>query len=145
MDYQQFLDKLLNNLMHEDGSDLHLGTLRKPAVRINGELIVLVNEAVLKAEDMMGILSMLVSPERIKIFLEKKEMDFVVEQKGRKPFLFEVKLSDAAPSTSFALFRKYFPMAEQIQLVRNLDREFSTKDGIEVRSALDYLAALDLA
>lgn len=82
MDYQQFLDKLLNNLMNEDGSDLHLGTLRKPAVRINGELIILVNEAVLKAEDMMGILSMLVSPERIKIFLEKKEMDFAYSFKG---------------------------------------------------------------
>ncbi len=76
MDYQKFLNDLLTNLMHEDGSDLHLGAGRKPAIRINGELIFLVNLPVLSSEDMVGILSILVGKEKTQQFLENKEIDF---------------------------------------------------------------------
>jgi twitching motility protein PilT len=76
MDYQKFLDELLLSLVREDGSDLHLGTGRKPAVRINGQLIFLVNQNPLSPDDMIGLLTMLVGPEKTKSFLENKEVDF---------------------------------------------------------------------
>ncbi len=76
MDYQKFLNDLLTNLIHEDGSDLHLGAGRKPAIRINGELIFLVNQPALSSEDMVSILSVLVGPEKTQRFLENKEIDF---------------------------------------------------------------------
>ena len=44
MDYQNFLNGLLENLINEDGSDLHMGVGRKPAIRINGQLVFLVNK-----------------------------------------------------------------------------------------------------
>lgn len=76
MDYQTFLNDLLTNLIHEDGSDLHLGAGRKPAIRINGELVFLVNHNVLSPDDVMGILSIVVGPTKIQSFTDKKELDF---------------------------------------------------------------------
>jgi twitching motility protein PilT len=76
MDYNKFLDEILTSLIHEDGSDLHLGAGRKPAVRINGQLILLSNKEILKQEDVLSILKMIIGKEKTDKFLETKEMDF---------------------------------------------------------------------
>lgn len=73
------------------------------------------------------------------------EVDFLVLRKGLSPVLIEVKLSDGIPSKTFLKFRKYFPKGIQIQLVKNLKREITTEDGIEVRSALPWLTQFDLS
>lgn len=76
MEYNKYLDEILTNLIHEDGSDLHLGAGRKPAVRINGQLVLLSNKEILKQEDMVNILKMILGVEKVDKFLEKKEIDF---------------------------------------------------------------------
>ncbi|MBK9292958.1 MAG: ATP-binding protein [Oligoflexia bacterium] len=75
---------------------------------------------------------------------EKKEIDFLILQKNAKPILLEVKLSEESPSPNFHAFQKYFKNGIFIQIVKNLSREFSTKDGIEVKYALSYLEKLNL-
>jgi twitching motility protein PilT len=82
MDHQKFIDELITNLMNEDGSDLHLGADRKPAIRVNGQLIFLVNQKVLTASDMLGVLDILIGKEKTKKFLETKEVDFSYAFKG---------------------------------------------------------------
>lgn len=83
MDYNKYLDEILTNLIHEDGSDLHLGAGRKPAIRVNGQLVFLVNKEILKQEDMMNLLNgILLSTEKTKKFLETKEADFSFSFKG---------------------------------------------------------------
>lgn len=82
MDYTKYLDELLTSLIHEDGSDLHLGVGRKPAVRINGQLVFLTNKEILKEEDMMGFLIILIGQEETTKFLEEKEIDFSYSFKG---------------------------------------------------------------
>lgn len=74
-----------------------------------------------------------------------KEIDFLVLQKNKKTKLIEVKLSDSCVSTSFNVFEKYFPNAEKIQLVKNLDKEFLNKNKINIKSALDYLCKIDFS
>lgn len=76
MDYKNFLDEILTSLVHEDGSDLHLGAGRKPAIRINGQLVFLSNKEVSKQEDMIGILNIILGTEKTNKFLETKEIDF---------------------------------------------------------------------
>lgn len=75
---------------------------------------------------------------------DHKEVDFLIERPKKKPLLIEVKLSDGEVSKHFDLFRRFFPGAECVQLVKNLDREFSTKSGTQVLSVLHYLERLDL-
>ncbi len=76
MDYKKFIDELLTSLMHEDGSDLHLGVGRKPAMRINGQLLFLVNQNNQTRDDIIGILVAMIGQSRVDIFLEVKEADF---------------------------------------------------------------------
>lgn len=76
MDYQKYIDELITNLEAEDGSDLHLGEGRKPAIRVNGELIFLVNQKVINSVDMSSIIEMLIGKERMQKFEETKESDF---------------------------------------------------------------------
>lgn len=82
MDYNKFLDEILTNLIHEDGSDLHLGTGRKPAIRVNGQLVFLSNEGVMKQNDMMSILNIILGKEKTNKFLDDKEVDFSFAFKG---------------------------------------------------------------
>jgi twitching motility protein PilT len=82
MNHQKFLDELLTSLIHEDGSDLHLGAGRKPAMRINGQLLFLVNQEVVTKEDMVGILNVLIGAKRTEVFMDEKEVDFSYSFKG---------------------------------------------------------------
>ncbi len=82
MDYNKYLDEILTSLIHEDGSDLHLGEGRKPAVRINGELIFISNKEILKKEDMLSLLGIFLGKEKTTKFLEDKEVDFSFSFKG---------------------------------------------------------------
>jgi len=76
MDYNKYINEIVTTLIHEDGSDLHLGTNRKPAIRINGQLIFVVNQKELNQEEMLGILKILLGDEKTQQFLKDKEVDF---------------------------------------------------------------------
>ncbi len=76
MDYKQLFNELLENLINQNGSDLHIGTGIKPSIRIDGELIFLVNYKETTAEDVFGILEFLIGPERMDSFKKKRVIDF---------------------------------------------------------------------
>lgn len=76
---------------------------------------------------------------------EKHEIDFIIHQKNRPVSLYEVKLSDEKPNKNFYFFSSLFPNCKMIQLVRNLTREFTNKDKIQIKNALHGLATLDFS
>jgi twitching motility protein PilT len=76
MEHKKFLEEALTSLIHEDGSDLHLGAGRKPAIRINGQLIFMANQKPLTQEDMLGILKVMLGGEKENKFLKDEEIDF---------------------------------------------------------------------
>lgn len=76
MDYKNFVHGLIENLIDQDGSDLHLGVGRKPAIRINGQLVFLVNNTASTEAEMLGILEALIGAERVQKFIDTKNSDF---------------------------------------------------------------------
>lgn len=76
MDYKKILNELITSLIHENGSDLHLGAGRKPAMRVDGQLLFLANQNVVTNEDMIGFVTMIVGNDKAKRFMEEKEADF---------------------------------------------------------------------
>lgn len=76
MNYQNLIDELLTTLIREEGSDLHLGSGRKPAMRINGELIFSNNVEPFTKQDMVGILNIFLDEKRFQKFIDEKEIDF---------------------------------------------------------------------
>ncbi len=81
-DYKKQLEELILNVIHEDGSDLHLGAGKPPAMRVSGELVFLSKHPVLTDEDVTGILGEILDKEKLKEFTEEKEIDFSYDFRG---------------------------------------------------------------
>jgi len=82
VNYKQDLENLIQNVIHEGGSDLHLGGGRVPAIRVSGELTFLVKHPVYTNEDMIGILTEIIGKEKVAQFLKDQEMDFSYDFQG---------------------------------------------------------------
>ena len=76
MDKQTTIDEFITTLIRESGSDLHLAAGRKPAIRVNGDLIFLVNQPETTSEQMSEYLNVLMGADRYNTFVQKKEFDF---------------------------------------------------------------------
>jgi twitching motility protein PilT len=83
MDYKKSFEALIDILIREDGSDLHIAAGRFPAVRVNGELIFLLNRAVIAQEDVSGMLKAILSEDHYKHFLQVEELDFSYDYQGK--------------------------------------------------------------
>jgi twitching motility protein PilT len=82
-DYKQELEELILSVLHENGSDIHISTGRKPAIRVSGDLIYLVKKEVVTEESSMGFLKVLLNEKQLASFLENQEIDFAYDYKGQ--------------------------------------------------------------
>jgi twitching motility protein PilT len=80
--YKKELEELILHVIREGGSDLHLGAGRVPTVRVSGELIFLLKYPVFTNEDMSGILSEILAPEKVEKFMKEQELDFSYDFRG---------------------------------------------------------------
>lgn len=83
MDYKKSFEELLDILIREDGSDLHISAGRFPAVRVSGELVFLLNRAELTQDDISGMLKAILSEVHYKHFIEVEELDFSYEYQNK--------------------------------------------------------------
>jgi twitching motility protein PilT len=81
-DYKTKLADLVNTLVAQGASDLHLGEGVAPVVRVSGRLTPLLSEAVLTKEDLMGLVGELMTPAYKERFLQTREIDFSYDYKG---------------------------------------------------------------
>ena len=82
MDYKSVFEALVETLIRENGSDVHIAADRAPSVRINGELVVLLNHAPLTQNDVAGMLMAILKPEHHEQFIKNQEIDFAYEFQG---------------------------------------------------------------
>lgn len=78
-DYKKELEELINIVVNEGGSDIHISEGRRPTIRVSGFLISLVRKPVFTKEDTYGIISELLTPVNKELFLKNKEIDFSYE------------------------------------------------------------------
>ena len=62
MGYKETIDKLMETVIKEGGSDLHISTGSHPIIRVDDVLIPLQTSPELKAEDSVGFLKALIIP-----------------------------------------------------------------------------------
>jgi twitching motility protein PilT len=86
MDYQQEFNKLLEIVIKEGASDLHLSEARHPTLRVSGELLPLVSKPQLTDKDTFGFMSVLLDKENQEKFLRHKEIDFSYAYKDELRF-----------------------------------------------------------
>ncbi len=76
MDYKKEIEELVDLILKEGASDLHLSTGRTPVIRVSGNLIPLMKKPVVAEADMKGFLNIFLNAEH-KMLLEKDmDVDF---------------------------------------------------------------------
>ncbi len=74
--HRERLTELIEAVIAEGGSDIHLSAGSHPTIRVAGSLVPLLKYPRLSAEDTMGLASALLSEEQRARFLESQEIDF---------------------------------------------------------------------
>lgn len=83
MDPKTLIEALVDIVIKEGGSDLHLSAGRLPLIRVSTQLITLVNEKPLTQDDLKGILEFAIGKEKLERFLSTEEADFSYDHKGQ--------------------------------------------------------------
>jgi len=81
-EYRKQLENLVIIVTKEGGSDLHLTAGLHPTIRVAGDLIPLVNQPKLTADDTMGMVMEILNESNKNLFLENKEIDFSYSPDG---------------------------------------------------------------
>ena len=72
---------VLQQMVQQGASDLHLKVGRPPTLRVNGDLVALQLPA-MKPEDLKSLAEQVMSPKQVKEFAEHKEADFAIGVPG---------------------------------------------------------------
>ena len=86
MDYKTTLNELIETIIAEGGSDLHLSVDSQPIIRVSGSLLPLVKYPKYTADDVKGFLEVLISPLQKEAFLSTQEADFSYQYKDQVRF-----------------------------------------------------------
>lgn len=81
MDYKRELERLVEIVLKEGASDLHLSAGYRPTIRANSFLVPLTQEIVLSKKDTEDFLGVLLTADNRKIFLDTMEIDFSYEHR----------------------------------------------------------------
>ena len=76
VDYKRELEDLIDIVISEEGSDIHLTVGIQPMIRVAGSLISLLKKPEVSTADMDGFIKALLSPEQEAKFRETHEIDF---------------------------------------------------------------------
>ncbi|MFW0870888.1 MAG: type IV pilus twitching motility protein PilT [Patescibacteria group bacterium] len=76
------LKKLIQIVVSEEASDLHLSEGRYPTIRVSGALIPITKSRELSEEDLSILLNLILTPDQRERFIANKEMDFAFEAGG---------------------------------------------------------------
>lgn len=76
MEYKKDFEELVDIVIRENGSDLHLSEGRNPTIRVSGSLIPLIKRPVTTRQIIEGYLNVLLSEQNKQIFADRKQVDF---------------------------------------------------------------------
>ena len=82
MDHKKTFEELVETLIRENGSDLHISAGRFPSVRVNGELAPLFNREAYTVEQVQKMLQSVLSADQYQHFVDTQELDFSYDYQG---------------------------------------------------------------
>lgn len=116
LDYKKEFEDLIETMMKESASDLHLSEGRYPTIRVAGFLVPLMNRKVLSKEDTAGFMSVVLTPDDRDLFLRNKEIDFSYNYKDKSRFRGNGYFQRGTISFAFRLIPKKIRTLEELSL-----------------------------
>lgn len=116
MDYRHELDNLMEYVLGEGASDLHLSEGRSPTLRVAGFLTPLVKKPSLTRADTEGFMEVFLRPEDKRLFFAEKEIDFSYSYKGKVRFRGNGFFQQGAVSLSLRVIPKEIRSIAELNL-----------------------------
>ncbi|MDP3996830.1 MAG: PilT/PilU family type 4a pilus ATPase [bacterium] len=116
MDYKKELFNLIEDVIKEGGSDLHISENKNPTIRVSGFLVPLVSKAVLTHKDTMGFLDELLAPANKELFMREQVVDFSYGYKDKVRFRGNAFFQQGAVSIVLRLIPKEIKTISELNL-----------------------------
>ena len=129
MNYKQTLDKYIDAVLKQGGSDIHISEGRQPILRVSGALVPLTQEPVLSAEDTRGILAELINPKKQEKFLAKKEVDFAYAHDNKARFRGNAFFQQSKVGVALRLIPDHIRTIKELNLPEQLEMFAKKKQG----------------
>lgn len=116
MDYKKLLLELIDIVIKERGSDLHISEGRHPTIRVDGELIPLTQKEVLNDDDTVALVKELLTPEKLEDFKENQVVDFSYMHSDGNRFRGNAFVQQGHVSVALRLIPKKIETLEELGL-----------------------------
>lgn len=116
MEYKAELESLIDTVIAEGASDLHVTANSNPIIRTSGALIPLLKRAKYTAEDTLGLLGALIPPEKLQSFKQDQEVDFSYQYKDQMRFRGNAFFQQGSVSIALRLIPKEIKSLEELGL-----------------------------
>lgn len=126
---KNIIENLVSLVVREGASDLHITADRHPSIRVAGDLVQVVKEPVLSADDTMDIAMSLLGDANKKIFLEKKDIDFSYSPDGVTRFRGNAFFQRGKVGIALRLVSSKIRTLQELNLPEKLYQLMSQKQG----------------
>ena len=128
-DYQKKLNMLMDVLLAQGASDLHLVVGTEPVIRVSGVLTPILSEPKLTNDDVIGLLSVMMRPEIKERFLKTEEIDFSYGYGEKARFRGNGFIERGKYAAALRLIPKKIPTVAELNLPPILEDFTSRKQG----------------
>lgn len=128
-DYKKELEDLINIVLEEKASDLHLSAGRYPTIRISSILVPLTKKKILTREDALGFAELMLTTEHFEEYLATKEMDFSFEYKDLVRFRGNAYFQKGSASIALRAISNEIKTIEELGLPKILEAFSRRKQG----------------
>ncbi len=117
----QQIKELLDTVITEKGSDLHITAGQHPVVRIAGSLLPITHQAVLSADDTRAMFESILPEERRDVFNKEQTIDFSYAHEGKGRFRVNGYISKGSTTIAMRLISQNIRTFEELNLPPILD------------------------
>jgi len=116
MEYAGELKSLIETLIAEGASDLHLTANSHPIIRVSGALLPLMKREVYGPDDTIGLLTQMIGPEKKDRFFETQEIDFSYQYQDKVRFRGNAFFQQGSVSVALRLIPREIKTFEELNL-----------------------------
>ena len=127
---EQQLKRLMETVVQQGASDLHLSVARCPTIRVDGELIPLTNESVLTRKDVLELSSAMLNKEQFELLNKNLQLDFTYEFEDKLRFRVNIFYETGNMAAALRLIPSKISTIEELGLPAILHQTIKNTQGL---------------
>jgi twitching motility protein PilT len=129
IDYKHIIESLMDTVVREGASDLHLSEGRHPTIRTSGMVLPLIKHPPLTHQDIEGMLIAMIGQKNTERFIENREFDFSYQFRGIARFRGNAFVQQGFYGVAMRLIPKQIKVISELGLPPTLEMFARKKQG----------------